>query len=405
MFMDHVEGTSLGDCLNSLSPQKTRTIIYEWANYAWELTRVSFPAIGCLGLDHASQSVEVQQFISSGSVDQGRDTIGSYYRGPYLSVSDYLFGISNLKKMAPLDDKSYERFSFGTYLESMIPFALKPEYNRGPFYLVHDDFNVQNILIDPQSGHITAILDWDYACIKPLQSLLAYPDSLRWDILSAVTPNIEQYQIEWSRQWRKHWADAMLLASQNVDTGCIIDIRSYLNDSPFFALLERGLGESWREVEAMKFCNAVVYGKFSADVVKLGGKSMRNGPWMALYGERAGYGLPSDLRNKPVPLGRPPRRQSIALMLKMGKASGEQKSPKKIKTCIWEWKIFRDRILHRKRLRRFMDRLCQNPRRDDEDTYLSKEHPEKPRTSTSSDWWTTLGRKFYSGQEGTLRLE
>lgn len=407
MFMDFVEGESLGDCLNTLPADKMSNVIYEWAMYQWELTRLSFPTIGCLGLSSDYQQVIVQQYLSAGSVDQGRDTIAPFLRGPYTSVADYLFGISNLKKLAPLDDVSYDRFSFGTYLESMIPFALKPHCNTGPFYLTHDDLNVQNILINPNTGRITAILDWDYACVKPLQSLIAYPESLRWDLLETSTAgtgnSYEQYQVHWSRTYRKEWADAFLLASKNIPTGCNVDVLEFLDESPFFAELEKGLGESWREAEAMKFCNAVVYGEPSAEVLKLAARGMRNGPWMSIYGIRMGFTLPLDLEEpSPTPAPVTPKQQSKVLKLKSG--MGARKINKKGVAKLCDWKIFRDRILHRKRLRRVIGKLSHEGRQDD-DISLHTPLPEKPRKRET--WWILLARKLYGYgvKERTLSLE
>jgi len=400
MFMDFVEGESLGDCLQTLPADKMSNVIYEWAMYHWELTRLSFPAIGCLGLSPDYQQVIVQQYLSAGSVDQGRDAIGPFFRGPFTSVADYLFGISTLKKMAPLDDVSYDRFSFGTYLESMIPFALKSQCNNGPFYLTHDDFNVQNILINPNSGRITAILDWDYACIKPMQSLIAYPESLRWDLLESVNNTYEQYQIDWSRQYRKQWADALLLASRNIPTGCHVNVTEFLDDSPFFAELEKGLGESWRESEAMRFCNAIVYGEPSPEVLKLAARGMRNGPWMTIYGNRMGFTPPLDLEiQSPAPVTVVPKRGSLVTKIKSGMGA-RKLSKKSSPSRLCEWKVFRDRGLIRKRLRRALTRG-----RQDDDISLHKPAAEKARKRET--WWMILARKLsgYGVRERTLSLE
>ena len=399
MFMDFIEGISLGDCLQDLSPEKTSNIIYEWGMYTWELTRLTFPAIGCLGTHPETQRIAVKKYISAGSVDQGRDAISPFYRGPYTSVSDYLFGISTLKKMAPRDDLSYDRFSFGTYLESLIPFALKPECNKGPFYLSHDDFNVQNILVDPVEGRITAIIDWDYACVKPIQSLLAYPESLRWDLLSPVNSSFEQYQIEWAQVYRRQWADAMVLASKNIDTGCrVTNVMEFLDDSPFFAELERGLGESWREAEAMKFCSAVVYGGGSNNVLNIAGRGMRSGPWMTIHANRAAYSLPEDLDP-------PPKRHHA----NVSKPSGQRHLRKTVvspaKTCAW-----RERFLQRKRIQKFIGRLCQDLD-EGENVYLNVdivgggEKGVEPLRKEARGWWTFLGKRLYGGRERTLQSD
>lgn len=407
MFMDFIEGVSLGDCLQTLSEEKTSNIIYEWAMYTWELTRLTFPAIGCLGINPVTLTPSVQKFFSAGSVDSGRDILSPFYRGPYNSVADYLFGISTLKKSAPRDDVSYDRYSFGTYLESLIPFALKPEWNKGPFYLAHDDLNVQNILIDPEEGRITAIIDWDYACVKPLQSLLSYPESLRWDLLSPVNPSFEPYQAEWAQRFRGQWAEALVLAARNIPTGCYANVLEMLDDSPFFTELERGLGEAWRETEAMKFCSAFVYGRTSNDVIKLAGRAMRNGPWMDVQGSRLGYDIPGDVEKPTVPT--PVKR--LPTVDKVGTGISKRRVVKKPVPAsnVCQWKSFGDKILHRKRIRKLLGRLCRDNSRDDDDddVSLSRGSVEKiePLTRKEVRWWTLFGKRFHSVRERTLELD
>jgi len=410
MFMDFIEGISLGDCLQDLSAEKTSNIIYEWAMYTWELTRLTFPAIGCLGIHPETQRIAVKRYISAGSVDQGRDAITPFYRGPYTSVSDYLFGISTLKKMAPHDHLSYDRYAFGTYLESLIPFAVKPEWNKGPFCLVHDDFNVQNILVDPIKGRITAIIDWDYACIKPIQSLLSYPESLRWDLLAPVNSSLEQYQIQWAQTFRNQWADAMILASRRINTGChVANVNEFLDDSSFFAELEKGLGESWRETEAMKFCGEIVYGERSGDVLELAARGMRSGPWMKRQGNRAGYDFPLDLETQvrsspssPTTTTKKMKRLSIidkVGALRNGRAKKRSGSPQK--NCEW-----REKFLNRKRVRKFLGRIYHDSSSDEEICFNGRIVVEKMEPlRKQARWWTIFGRRFYGVRERTFQLE
>jgi len=402
MLMDYVEGVSLGDCLQSLEYDKTVGILSQWASYVWELTRLQFPAIGCLGPSSSQDRVHVKTFLSQGSVDQGRDrTSGALFRGPYTSVSDYLYGMSTLKKSAPVDGMSYDRFSFGTYLESFIPYVLRPELNKGPFVLCHDDFNVQNILIDPVEGRITAIIDWDFAAVKPLQSLLAFPESLRWDILSPFsTSTYESYQIEWSRRFRPVFAHALMLASRNIDAELEADVSALLNDSPFYAQLERGLGEVWREGETLKFVGRVVYGGHSGEMLRWAAQSMRLGPWMTAYGERVGYSSPLDgagvetcgLRPKPVmaarmDLGLLTEIHNEEGMVTVAPVSAIRNVPgKKVVKQRYEW---RDKFLQRKRLKKIFSGLCRNSSHSLE---LKTRMIDKP-GMTQGRWWTRLARR------------
>jgi hypothetical protein len=84
----------------------------------------------------------------------------------------------------------------------------------------------------------------------------------------------------------------MLLASKRIPTGCHF---GFLDDCPFYAELEHGLSESWRESEALKFCNAIVNGGYSPVALKVAAYGVRTGPWMVVYGMRSGYMVPADL--------------------------------------------------------------------------------------------------------------
>ena len=406
MLMDYMEGVSLGDCLQSLGYEKTVDILFQWASYVWELTCLQFPSIGCLGPSSSRDRVYVKKFLSQGSVDQGRDrTSEALFRGPYTSVSDYLYGISNLKKSAPVDGMSYDRFSFGTYLESFIPYVLRPELNKGPFVLCHDDFNVQNILIDPVEGRITAIIDWDFAAVKPVQSLLAFPESLRWDILSPFSPSTyEPYQIEWSRRFRPVFAHALLLASTDIDTGLEVDVSALLKDSPFYTQLERGLGDAWREGETLKLVGKMVYGGNSGDMLRWAAQTMRLGPWMTAYGERAGYSSPFNGAGVEV-YSLPPKPSAVVMMAaRMGRglqtpdvdeakvtvapvsAIGNVPGKKVTKQgCEW-----RDKFLQRKRLKKIFARLCRNS--SDDSLELKARMINQP-AMKQGRWWTRLARR------------
>jgi hypothetical protein len=152
----------------------------------------------------------------------------------------------------------------------------------------------------------------------------------------------------------------------------------------------------------MKFCNAIVYGEPSAEVLKLAARGMRNGPWMTIYGNRVGYTLPLDLGipSSPAPITVTPKRQSLVVKIKSGMGARKiNKKPSPSKLC--DWKIFRDRGLTRKRLRRALSKGG----RQDDDISLNQSTPEKLRKRDA--WWTILARKLYGYgiKERTLSLD
>ena len=191
----------------------------------------------------------------------------------------------------------------------------------------------------------------------------------------------------------------MVLASRNIDTGCrVVNVMEFLDDSPFFAELERGLGESWRETEAMKFCSAVVYGGGSNNVLKLAGRGMRSGPWMTIQANREAFPLPGDLE-------RPSPKRPNTNISKMGRQCHLRKtivSPRK--GCVW-----REQFLQRKRIQKFLGRLCQDVD-DGEGVCLNVdigggEKIVEPLRKQARGWWTFLGKRLYGVRERTLQLD
>ena len=400
MFFDYVSGRSLGDCFHTLPPEKIVNIIYEWALYTWELTRLQFPAMGCLGLSNEGD-LGVGKYMSCGSVEEGRDTIRPIYRGPWTSVTDYLFGISYLKKCAPQDEASYNRFSFGTYLESLIPFAVKQEWNKGPFVLCHDDLNVQNILVDPSTGHITAILDWDYAAVKPLQSLLAYPESLRWDILDPYYRRFSDYQQQWSQCYRPLYREALMFAADRSNTGIHIEsskLAEILEDSTFYSELERGLSESWRESEAMMFCNGYVYGDLSRDVLKCAARGITAGTWMTTHGTRAGFKPPKKTQSNCKRSGVVAKVKASIKKKKTSVQEGGVSTKPTKRSC--NWTSFREKLRQRKKTRQVVEALCDKSEDNQKLNPGTEESENKRPVRKRRGWWGFLFRRFYGRRKG-----
>jgi hypothetical protein len=84
------------------------------------------------------------------------------------------------------------------------------------FVLAHADFNLQNILVDPKTGEVAGIIDWEGAHIVPrCVGFTSVPLSLRCDWVDtyAFLPDGPGTYQEWSvqkyEQYRKSYARAM----------------------------------------------------------------------------------------------------------------------------------------------------------------------------------------------------
>ena len=68
------------------------------------------------------------------------------------------------------------------YLASVLPSYVKPQ--DGGFFLAHTDLSPSNILLNPQTGSITGIIDWEFACTLPFQATEHFPLLLRKDFFA-----------------------------------------------------------------------------------------------------------------------------------------------------------------------------------------------------------------------------
>jgi hypothetical protein len=69
-----------------------------------------------------------------------------------------------------------------------------PRNNTGPFYLVHPDLHGANIIIDPTTFTIKSILDWEGACILPIEDACALPRCLHNVFPDALLPNSDEWR-------------------------------------------------------------------------------------------------------------------------------------------------------------------------------------------------------------------
>ena len=69
-----------------------------------------------------------------------------------------------------------------------------PLQENGPFYLVHPDMGGNNVIIDPRSWEVKAIIDWEGTCVLPVESALCPPKCLHNIKPIDLLPNSNEYQ-------------------------------------------------------------------------------------------------------------------------------------------------------------------------------------------------------------------
>jgi hypothetical protein len=164
--------------LKEISVEQRQAFYKSLADIYLQLRRLEFPTIGCLtGTDDPGVggprtvfSIDINEQEISGRnskqiqekyMDPGgglRSTLA--YTHMLLDLGDNaLQGQSEVTEETLYNMHMFREFALGW---------LKPEFNQGPFVLIHGDFDGRNILID-ESYNIIGVLDWEWSHTVPLQ--------------------------------------------------------------------------------------------------------------------------------------------------------------------------------------------------------------------------------------------
>ena len=237
ILMDCLPGKPFSSCLDSLDDGQIRGIVRQWAEYTMELAALQFPQIGSLQKDNDTFVIKplLPDYIIPNSVINLDEN-----RGPFRSVADYIFAMSNIKKRtissANSDSHTYGNFLRSSLLESLVPFFLVPEYLNAPFVLSHRTLDIHSILVDT-SGRLTGILSWQNAAILPLQSHIRVPDSLNLEFMPPSETVGQRSRSRFSRTYRPHFEKAMCEAGAESD----YNVAELIDRSLMFGLFERAI--------------------------------------------------------------------------------------------------------------------------------------------------------------------
>ncbi|GJE96622.1 kinase-like protein [Phanerochaete sordida] len=97
------------------------------------------------------------------------EPISAASSGPFATEREYLeaiayLGIPATRRASKGQRWSYERtFEIYDAVRTSIYHNLDPVAGAPIFYFAHNDFSSRNILLDPATGHITGVIDWEMA--------------------------------------------------------------------------------------------------------------------------------------------------------------------------------------------------------------------------------------------------
>ncbi|OAX80849.1 hypothetical protein ACJ72_04811 [Emergomyces africanus] len=189
MLLEYVEGKTLaGVVLHKLEKSTREYFYFQLAGIYLQLYHQQFDRIGALTLD---ENDENWVFANNRplTVDVNEQEVGgldfcSRFLPPqqtFTSTVDYVYLVFRLiyndyyrcpDSITGEEDAQHYRYSIWAG-QSVAMEWVKPEYNHGPFILMHGDLRPSNIVID-NNFNITSILDWEWSHTLPAQ-LFAVP--------------------------------------------------------------------------------------------------------------------------------------------------------------------------------------------------------------------------------------
>ncbi|KAF6833504.1 phosphotransferase enzyme family protein [Colletotrichum plurivorum] len=188
IIMDYMSGKKLSDIIKQPSDDKSEFLVldpevdeqklevtYEQiAGFMLELWRLDFPRIGAVSKDDASGRWDVTRrpltsdmnelVTMAGCPTELYDDMKAFDR-----AGDFFAAVS--KRNIVLKDLE---LAWDQYVARRCFEKLEPAYNvaaddAGPFRLFCDDLRPGNILVDPETLRITAVLDWEFTNAMPAQ--------------------------------------------------------------------------------------------------------------------------------------------------------------------------------------------------------------------------------------------
>jgi aminoglycoside phosphotransferase (APT) family kinase protein len=316
VLMDATTGVSLYDLeqvginMDELI-KKLSNFIDQWAQYNAELATLRFDQIGSLCRD--SDGVKVGKLCTAANLHYLHFLKSEDFRGPFISVADFLINSSSLKVTGRNANTGVNPFSYDDFLrdkltETLIPYYLETDIINGPFVLSHVDFDLQNILIDKKDGfRISGVIDWDLAAVLPLQSHLRLPDILvcdQWTSTRREAKAIAPWQIEFARRYRSQYKTSLKrhLLVKNLNYPVDTLLEGGYRWSRLVNLLSENFDEDGSELDVLW---KHVYGRQITwhEVVK----SMQSADWGTVMAERLSLPLPEGTEDPVVerPASRP----------------------------------------------------------------------------------------------------
>ncbi|RHZ68026.1 hypothetical protein CDV55_107912 [Aspergillus turcosus] len=214
IIMDYVDSILLSTILKDpdqenlvLNPKIDNNILdkiyYQIAYYMFQLSQLTFARIGAISKDHASSAWHVTRRPLTYNMNELATVAGypddQFSTAPFDRASDYLASVANQhlvhlwtqRNLADDPEIAQKRF-IARHRFAQLVSKYYPE-DCGPFIPFCDDMRPSNMLIDPETLRITAILDFEFTNAMPAEFTYDPP---WWLLLSGPEMWLERCAME-----------------------------------------------------------------------------------------------------------------------------------------------------------------------------------------------------------------
>ncbi|KAG5798293.1 hypothetical protein H9Q69_002690 [Fusarium xylarioides] len=296
IIMDYIEGTLLSNVLKkptksdgepmvldpSVDDSMLTKIYRQIADYLLQISQLTFPRIGSISQDGDNWSVTSRPLTYNMNE---LATVAGYPcdvfpTSTFSHASEYLKSVAHehivhLRTRRNLaDDPEIAQARFiarHRFAQLISKYCI---YDAGPFIIFCDDLRPSNMLVDPDTLQITAVLDFEFTNAMPAQFTYDPP---WWLLLSGPETWLERFSIEEFRDQYEPRMEQFLQALEVVQ-GTSVPGGKQLAEPPLSARMR----DSWRS--GRFWYNYAARKSFDIDAVY----------WAALHDEGTGVELPDD---------------------------------------------------------------------------------------------------------------
>ena len=204
LIMENIDGIRLTLLWGvNVGPSIVSKLLRSLPEIHHELLSHPFDRIGMLDLpsNNGASPVFTTPF-SLDALEHCRDGVSPMLYPPFENVSqyyDYKLEIWNRRlreQRNSVDSRAdaLRKFINADIIREFLRQFSDSSQENGPFYLVHPDIGGNNVIIDPQTWTVKAIIDWEGACTLPIASALSPPRCIHNLKPIDLLPNSNNFQ-------------------------------------------------------------------------------------------------------------------------------------------------------------------------------------------------------------------